>query len=177
MDAILHINDLDVPISASMQWMIEYERATQKDALSAIRTINEGSDGATEEIISIAWAMAKVVNPKLTSLAAWFQTFQEGISFQAFLAAIAPILRSSMRQRIALPESAEYAQEAKRVESLSQALAGGLMRGLTVDDAKTLTYGQWMDICAAHNDLAKTDTGPKQGIRKATQADFDKWRR
>lgn len=54
-------------------------------------------------------------------------------------------------------------------------MAAGLSRGLTLDAAALLTKGEWIDYIIAWNELnlPKQEEEPAEGVRMATQRDFD----
>lgn len=54
-------------------------------------------------------------------------------------------------------------------------MAAGLSRGLTLDAAALLTYGEWFDYIIAWNELniPNNEQKPAEGVRMATQRDFD----
>lgn len=54
-------------------------------------------------------------------------------------------------------------------------LASGLIHGLQRADVDYLTLGEWMDVIVEYNNILNPPKAKKENVRKATQADFDKF--
>lgn len=54
-------------------------------------------------------------------------------------------------------------------------MVGATQRGLTVADFKDMNIGDIVDYVIEYNNMMHTEDPKKPGVRRATQADFDRF--
>lgn len=54
-------------------------------------------------------------------------------------------------------------------------MVGATQRGLTIADIKEMDIGDIVDYVIEYNNMMDTNEDDKPGVRRATQADFDRF--
>lgn len=173
MEARLYYGDELIRLDAAMSWMVIYERAFRRDALSAIYALlgREKSDDPATLIVGALWSMARNADPSIEAADTWFMDHKD-----IDLAEVVPELQKLVALSLETIEDPPARGDGGGVEkqTLNTIIAGGLMRGLTLADTKRLTFGQWLDIVFAYDRLSVgADGGGQNGPRKATAADIE----